>query len=271
MSTSRGDAEPPDRCHAIPGWPDHASASVGSAAAATARPGRCGERAAAAGRAGPARPPGRRRRHPSARRGATRALDVEHECRAGGAQCDQAHPLVDPRVRPATNCFCRTKKTMSTGSATSTEPAEQVVVGEELTTQVVQRARDRQLVEALDQHRGPEELVVDPGRLQHGERRERRPDQRQGELPELTQHRGAVDLGRLVDLERQRLHVVASTKVQKPIWKPTLMRISPRWLSSSSVAAEIPCGIEITVQLEHRHQRRACGSSSFAARNTPSG
>lgn len=34
-----------------------------------------------------------------------------------------AQPFVEPRVRPETNCFCKVKNTMSTGSATSTEPA----------------------------------------------------------------------------------------------------------------------------------------------------
>ena len=31
--------------------------------------------------------------------------------------------MVDPRVSPDTNCFCSTKKTMSTGRATMIDPA----------------------------------------------------------------------------------------------------------------------------------------------------
>src|SRR5687767_4249724 len=34
-----------------------------------------------------------------------------------------AQPLVAPSVRPATNCFCRTKKMTSVGRAITTDPA----------------------------------------------------------------------------------------------------------------------------------------------------
>jgi hypothetical protein len=86
---------------------------------------------------------------------------------------------------------------------------EQVVVGEELSAQVVERAGDGELVTVGEQHGRPEELVVDPGHLQRRQRGDRRPAQRQGELEELPRDVGAVDLGRLVDLVRDRLHVVA--------------------------------------------------------------
>ena len=156
------------------------------------------------------RRPGRR---PSAARAAAAARHVEDDGGRGGPQhhhVRRGHPFVEPSVRPATKCLCSTKNTSSTGSAASTEPADtQVVVGEELAAQVVQRAGDGQLAEVLDQHGRPEELVVDPGGLQHRERGQRRPDQRQGQLPELPGDARAVELGRLVDLERQRLHVVA--------------------------------------------------------------
>ena len=87
---------------------------------------------------------------------------------------------------------------------------EQVVVGEELPAQVVERTGDRELVALpTEEHGRPEELVVDPGDLERGQRRKGRTDQGHGELPVLTPHAGAVDLGLLVDLVRQRLHVVA--------------------------------------------------------------
>ncbi len=61
----------------------------------------------------------------------------------------------------------------------------------------------------LHQHRGPEELVVDPGHLEGGQRGQGRPAQGQGDAEELGGDAGPVDPGRLVHLVRQGLHVVA--------------------------------------------------------------
>ena len=172
----------------------------------------------------PGRQPGRRRsgtpvaevgppvQHRRARRRRTRRAraltPAERRCsrlpRVG------RHPLVAPRVSPETNCFCRMKKTISGGSATTIDAGgDQVVVGEELAAQVVQRAGDRELVAALQQHGGPEELVVDPGHLEGRQRGQRRPAQRQGSWKNCRSTEAPSTCGRLVQLLGQRLHVVA--------------------------------------------------------------
>ena len=70
----------------------------------------------------------RRARSPSRGRRARRPRRARARCsrlHGSGARVRWSpQPFVEPRVRPATNCFWSTKNTISTGSATSTEPAE---------------------------------------------------------------------------------------------------------------------------------------------------
>ena len=64
-----------------------------------------------------------RRRRWRGRRGRTGRRRLGADAERVSAIRASRQPFVDPRVSPDTNCFCRTKKTISTGSATMTEPA----------------------------------------------------------------------------------------------------------------------------------------------------
>ena len=124
-------------------------------------------------------------------------------------QADAAHPLLAPSVRPLMKCRWSTAKTISVGSAASIAPGrDQVVVGEEDALEVVQRRRDRPLVTRLDQHDRPQEVVVDPRELERGQRRQRRPAERQDDPEELAHDARAVDPRRVAERLRDRLHVV---------------------------------------------------------------
>ena len=126
----RGTVSAPARCPARPGVPDQPSASAGSTRQRPGSSRRC------AAPAGSARHQRRRGRDPRARRGqrpsaapaaAAGPTTSSSERAARRPQADAracTHPLFAPRVRPDTNCFCSTKKTISVGMAASTEPAE---------------------------------------------------------------------------------------------------------------------------------------------------
>ena len=128
---------------------------------------------------------------------------------AGADERDPRHPLFAPSVSPLTKCFWSTTKTSSVGIAVMQRSRrEQVVVGEELALQVVQRRRDRALAAARDQDQRPEEVVVDEGELERRERGERRLAERQDDPEVLAHDPGAVDARGLGQRLRNRLHVV---------------------------------------------------------------
>ena len=181
------------------------------------------------------------------------------------------HPLVDPRVSPETNCFCSTKNTISTGRATMIDPAATRLVSvKNWPRRLFSALVTGNLSPAGHQHGGPEELVVDPGHLQGRQRRQGRADQRHGELPVLPPHAGAVHLGRLVDLVRQRLHVVAQHERAEP------------HLEGRVDQDQRPEAVEHRAAVAHEGRQRdlrnirntgmssACGGSRLAARKTPS-
>ena len=75
---------------------------------------------------------------------------------------------------------------------------DQVEVGRVLPVEDGDRRCDRTLVALVEEHRTPEEVVVQPRELQRGERRECGAGQRQDDLEELAHHAGAVDRYRQV-------------------------------------------------------------------------
>ena len=231
-SRSTGCAAPPSRWPARPGAPDQPSDSTGSSVkvigASSALRGTAVVTAAStsdvAARAGRAELPevGAPVQHPRQRR----AADVQQHARAGCAQQDQAvrlgrrrlaHPLLAPSVRPGDELLLQQDEDDDGRDGGEHRPGgEQVVVGEELAAQVLQGRRDRELVALAHEGDGPEEVVVDPGDLERGQRGQRRAAQRQDDLPELAQHAGAVHDGRLGQLLRERLHVVAQHEGAEP-------------------------------------------------------
>ncbi len=75
--------------------------------------------------------------------------------------------------------------------------------------EIVEGRRDRPFVAGRHQDQGPEEVVVDERELEHRQGRQGRPAERQDHPPVDRPERGAVDEGRLGQLPRDRLHVVA--------------------------------------------------------------
>src|SRR3954470_7546432 len=72
---------------------------------------------------------------------------------------------------------------------------DQVVIREKLTAKVCQRGGNRPVRTLLLEDHGPEEVVVDPRKLQRGQRRECRERERHDDLPILLPDTRAVDAG----------------------------------------------------------------------------
>jgi alpha-galactosidase len=125
--------------------------------------------------------------------------------------------LGGPEGEPANELLLQYEEDDERGDGDHDRPRRhQVVVGKELALQVVQGGRDRVLVAGPHEDEGPEEVVVHPGDLEDGQGGQRRPRQRHRDLPEDPPHRRPVDEGRLVQLDRQRPHVVAQHERTEP-------------------------------------------------------
>ena len=82
------------------------------------------------------------------------------------------------------NCFWSTKNTMSVGRATRIAPAAtRLLSTKNWPLRLFSADVIGHLVAGPHQHQGPEEVVVDPGHLERREGGERRPRQRQDDLP----------------------------------------------------------------------------------------
>ena len=95
----------------------------------------------------------------------------------------------------------------------------QVVISEELATEIGKGRGDRSIRALLFEHNGPEEVVINPGKFERRQRGQCRQGQWQDDLPILFPDPGTIDPRSFIQRFRQQFHVIAEHEGAKTTLK----------------------------------------------------
>ncbi len=181
--------------------------------------------------------------------------------------------FTEPASRPRTRYFCIAKNTTS-GTAIETKAA--VARISQLPPRVPSKFDDlvghhRGLAGRVDQeHLGDQQVVPGPQELEDREGGQRRERQRQDDLGEDLEIRGAVDLGVLDDVARQADHVVAQEIDRQRQAEPGMGQPDAQ-IALADADAQMQLQQRDQRQLQRHHQqRRRPARSAARGRENPS-